>query len=269
MQAQNRSLASTAIRLSEKVDAGTARVSYLARLLDVLEAVGDERETPPSVSEIAQATDIPLSTVSRLLALLGERRLVRRLPRGRYGLGVGIYRMALRGLSALVDLEALEATVRTLARATGESASAGLLVDDRIVLVARRESEHRLRMTAQVGDVVDPHLSAMGKAVLAYLGQTRRLEIVGTAVGARAASVLDELSSELERVRSEGFARDEETYAPGLRCRAAPILGLDGSAIGAVSVAGPAGRFTPAVANDAMPLLIAETTTLSVSGADA
>lgn len=260
-------MASTTFRLSEKAAVGTARVSYLARLLDVLEAVGAEQETPPRVSEIAQVTGIPVSTVSRLLSLLGERRFVRRLPRGRYGLGVGVYRMALRGLTALVDLEALGATVRTLAKATGESASAGLLVDDRIVLVARRESEHRLRITAQVGDVVDPHLSAMGKAVLAYVDRTRRLDVLGAAVGEDAGSVLDGLADELDLVRSEGFARDEETYAPGLRCRAAPILGLAGVALGAISVAGPAGRFTPTAANDAMPLLIGETTALSMSGA--
>lgn len=248
---------------------GTARVSYLARLLDVLEAVGAEREAPAGVSEIAHATGIPVSTVSRLLALLAERRFVRRLPRSRYGLGVEIHRMALRGLTTLVDLEALEATVRKLAMATGESASAGLLIDDRIVLVARRESEHRLRITARVGDVVDPHLSAMGKAVLAHLDEARRLDVLGAAVGEDAGSVLDDLADELDLVRGEGFARDEETYAPGLRCRAAPILGPAGVALGAISVAGPAGRFTPTAANDAMPLLIGETTTLSMSGAGA
>ena len=268
LRAQNRSVASTTVRLSETERAGAQRVSYLARLLDVLEEVGAEPEAPPSVSEIAQATGIPLSTVSRLLALLGERGFVRRLPRSRYGIGVGIYRMALAGLSALVDVEALEQTVRTLATATGESASAGLLVDDRVVLVARRESEHRLRLTAQVGDVVDPHLSAMGKAVLAHLDRVRRLDILTAAVGGDAESLLDGLARELEGVRRDGFARDEETYAPGLRCRAAPLLGPTGAAFGAISVAGPAGRFTPAAAEEAMPLLLAETRALSVVGGD-
>lgn len=262
-------MTSSTVRLSENDGVAPAPVSYLARLIDVLEALGEEPETPRRLSEIASRTGIPLSTASRLVLLLSERRLVRRSAGGGYSLGPRLYELALRGLSCLADLDALEAAVRRLARVTGESASAGLLLGDSVVLVARRDSEHRLRMSARVGDVVDAYRSAMGKAVLAHLGPEQRLEVLAATVGPDAQGVLRVLEPELEDVRREGFARDEETYAPGLRCRAAAILGVNGVAFGAISVAGPAGRFTPDAAEAATQRLLAETTALSLAGAAA
>lgn len=263
-------MASSVLRLSEKQRNAAGRVSYLGRLLDVLELVGAEHERPLGLTEITQQTGIPLSTVSRLLALLSERHFVRRLPSGRYTPGPALFQIALRGLAGLGDIESLEATVRSISRATGESASAGLLIDDQIVLVARRESEHLLRIATRVGDVVQPHVSAMGKAVLAHLEPARRLELLAAAVGPEADGILRWLTPELDRIRADGFACDEATFVAGLRCRAAPIIGYGGAAIGAISVAGPASRFTLAAAEAAIPKLLAETAALSLdSGATA
>jgi IclR family acetate operon transcriptional repressor len=170
--------------------------------------------------------------------------------------------LGLRSLRRL-PAERYRDAVRGLWEATGESVSVGLVMGDEIVLVARHESHHRLRVVAAVGDVIPPHRSAMGKAVLAHIGEARRRGLLAAAVGEDAETVARELEDELERAAVEGFARDEEVFAVGLRCIAAPLLGADGEAVGAVSIAGPTVRFRREVADSFVPELLEQTRVLS------
>jgi IclR family acetate operon transcriptional repressor len=95
----------------------------------------------------------------------------------------------------------------------------------------------------------------MGKAILARLGPERQLAVLRNAVGPDAGRIRDELAGELETIRVHGYALDEETYSPGLRCRAAAFLDEDGLAVGGISVAGPAARFSFEKATECLPML--------------
>ena len=103
----------------------------------------------------------------------------------------------------------------------------------------------------------------MGKAILSHVGSARRESLLAAAVGRRAPEVALELEAELERAALDGFARDEEVFAVGLRCIAAPLLGADGEAVGAVSIAGPTARFGHDVAESFVPALVEQTRALS------
>jgi IclR family acetate operon transcriptional repressor len=54
----------------------------------------------------------------------------------------------------------------------------------------------------------------------------------------------EKLLQELERIRQEGIALDNEEFDLGLRCVAAPIFGTEGEIIASISVSGPANRIT-------------------------
>ncbi|MCF6476911.1 hypothetical protein FAF44_52675, partial [Nonomuraea sp. MG754425] len=181
-----------------------------------------------------------------------------------YAAGPRLLHLAVRTLDQVHAADRLKASVETLAEQTGESATAGLLVGNEIVLVARKEPAHSLRAVARVGDVLHPHTSAMGKAVLAMLPTPRQLDILRTAVGEHAEQALTDTHAELATAREQGFAVDEESYAIGLRCRAAAILDRSGHAVGGISIAGPAARFTRENANACVPALLAETRRLSL-----
>jgi IclR family acetate operon transcriptional repressor len=50
------------------------------------------------------------------------------------------------------------------------------------------------------------------------------------------------LRTELEQVRQQGYALDDEEHAVGLRCVAAPIFDENGQALAAISLSGPKAR---------------------------
>jgi IclR family acetate operon transcriptional repressor len=50
---------------------------------------------------------------------------------------------------------------------------------------------------------------------------------------------------ELEKIRRQGYAVDDEEAVQGARCVSAPILNSEGEPIAAVSVSGPVTRVSP------------------------
>ncbi|HWL96727.1 MAG TPA: IclR family transcriptional regulator [Nocardioidaceae bacterium] len=242
--------------------------SYLARLLHVLEFVA-EHTGAVTLTEVSEGTGVPVSTASRLMGLLTERGYLVRGTSGSYTLGPRLAHLGLRTVAHLRGTQRLEEAARDLSTKTGESVSAGLLVGAEIVLVARQEAAHPLRVVARVGDIIPAHVSAMGKAILAHLPEERRRQMLSAGVGAdKATAVLADLRGELEQVLGDGYACDEQTYAVGQRCRAAAVLDHNGEAVGGLSIAGPAARYTPEFADDSVPHLLAATAALGTPGGD-
>jgi DNA-binding IclR family transcriptional regulator len=56
---------------------------------------------------------------------------------------------------------------------------------------------------------------------------------------------VEKAHGELERIRRMGWALSRGEYRDGLSCVAAPIFGLDGEVVAAMSVAGPDERVIP------------------------
>jgi DNA-binding IclR family transcriptional regulator len=53
---------------------------------------------------------------------------------------------------------------------------------------------------------------------------------------------VEALRTEVEQVREQGWARDNEEYNPGVGCIAAPVRDHEGQIIAALTVSGPAER---------------------------
>ena len=229
--------------------------NYLSRLLGVLDAVVDA-DPAPTAMEVGERLGIPQSTAFRLLTDLVDRGLLQRSETGELVPGPHLLHLGLRALGRWENGRELESLTVGLAARIPESVSAGLLVGDEIVLVARQEPDSPLRVVARVGDIIAPHVSALGKAILARLDPVRLRRVLVRAVGPdEADAVADKLAAELDRTREIGFAVDEGEYALGQRCRAVALVHDVTGVYGGLSVAGPSARFAVAEADAAAELL--------------
>jgi IclR family acetate operon transcriptional repressor len=161
----------------------------------------------------------------------------------------------MQALEQLPHWTAASAVVAELGELTGESASFGLLIGEEIVVIARHNSPQMLTAVATVGDVLSPHTSALGKAILANAPPDRRKRIVGRFVPGGADQILDSLESELAETVQCGYSVDEEAFLPGMRCRAVPVVDARSALLAGISVSGPSVRFTAARAEAVIPLL--------------
>lgn len=240
---------------------GAGGVQSVERAFHLLELLADSGDS--SLTALSAAIALPAPTTHRLLKTLVALGYVRQLPDRRYGLGLGLVRLAGRidthvGPVALPHLDAL-------AQVVGESANLAVLEGDQVVYVGQSPSPHPMRMFTEVGHRAPAHSTGVGKAMLAQLPDEQVSQIVRRAGMPRATgrtiTDLDTLRAELGEIRRQGFATDDGEQEEGVTCYAVPIP--DVPVPMAISVSGPAFRMGDEVAEKAVPVLRREAEAIS------
>ncbi len=222
----------------------------LARGLEILEALAGEREL--ALGEIAARTRLSPSTAHRLLAtLVAHGYALQSRPSGRYMLGYRLTELAGAVGERTARLRAMaRPALERIQSATGEAANLSVLAGASAVYIDQVEGTRAVRMLARIGASVPAHASAAGKALLARSPDGAAAERFGDgplpAYTATTITSRDELAAELERVRSRGWATDDEEHEPGVGCVAAAIVDRHGEPLAALSVSAPIQRIAAA-----------------------
>jgi IclR family acetate operon transcriptional repressor len=145
--------------------------------------------------------------------------------------------------------------LRKLRDLTRETANLAVVDDEFIIVLTRMESREIMRSLTKVGGRVAMVASGVGKAVLA----TYSNEDVSAIIHHHGMPRLTEKSivrpgdlfKELEKVRRQGFAIDDEEACMGLRCIAAVVYNDCAEPLAAISVSGMTSRLT----DERLPML--------------
>ncbi len=200
------------------------------------------------VSEIAHALDLSTTTAHRLLQTLLIRKAVQQDPTSRqYSLAL---QMLLYGKAVLDQWDFIRSAhpmLGELSKSVRETVFMGVLDDFELVYVDHVDShDHVLRMTPQLGRRQPCHCTALGKVLLAHVTSAeldefftrRKLEQITENTITRP----EVLREELHRIGQQGYAVDQEEVEIGICCVAAPIWGMRGHVLAAISVSGPSTR---------------------------
>jgi DNA-binding IclR family transcriptional regulator/sugar lactone lactonase YvrE len=226
-------------------------VGVLDKVMLVLEAVVAAGGDGVRVTELAPRVGLPVGTVHRLVVALVHWRLLRQDAQSKtYGLGPRLSELAEAAL-ADVDLRTVARPgVVRLADLTGETAIAVVFEGDRLVCIAKEDGRGPLRTSMAIGDRLPLHATAAGKAALAFAEPERQMALLARLRPQRFTDRtlvdLGRLDAELQGVRIDGFAIEDEEHAPGIRSIAAPIVDLRSNAVGAIAVTGASVALTPA-----------------------
>jgi DNA-binding IclR family transcriptional regulator len=209
---------------------------------------------PLSLNDLAAATQLPKSTLIRLLSVLADLEYVVRVDdRPSYRLGHKVQALAAAYVTSL-DLSVSAAKyLAPLAQRTGQTANLGALDGDQVLHICGSEPDRPLRFTAAPGTRDDAYCTGLGKLLLAYVDESRlRLHTPAEPFQkftGKTITTLDALARELRRTRKQGFALDDNELSVGLRCVAVPVI-LDGQCRAAISVSGASAEFTPKKQDD-------------------
>ncbi|MFF4017960.1 IclR family transcriptional regulator [Streptomyces sp. NPDC001843] len=236
--------------------------SSLRRALTVLEYVRDHAGTGRgmSLTRIADDLGINKSTVLRLATPLMEADLlVRDRETGWFRLGHGTLRLGQAYLSSL-DMRTVAAEpLRLLQQAVGETCHLVVYEPPDVVYIDKVENETNVRMASRVGSRVPAYRTAVGKAILAWLGEEAFRIVVAAGmppVTEHTCTDPERLRAELGRVRRLGYAIDDRENECEVRCVAAPVFDHTDQAIGALSVSGLTTRMTPARVREVGPMVV-------------
>jgi IclR family transcriptional regulator, KDG regulon repressor len=225
------------------------RIESLAKALTILRLFKINK-TEWGVTEIARELDMQKSTVYRLLATMQEFGFVRKCEDGiTYRLGLSLFELGSVVSNSFVFRDIADPYMRKLSERSGESVHLGVLSDNEVMSIEGVESQSPLKSSIIVGKRVPLYCTGIGKALLAFLPENKRQEIIKnihfekftkqTIADSRA------LEEELELTWKRGYATDKEEHDLGIACVAAPIFGYGGALEGSLSISGPSVRLTP------------------------
>ena len=208
-----------------------------------------KREGEWSVTEIAQALYLPLTTAHRQVSTLAETGLLyQNRTTSRYRLGLEAFLLGSRVEIVRLLEETVGARIEKLAHELNESVHVSIPDGTESVAVLKAGSSHYLAAMPQVGDRRELHATAVGRCLLAFNCQNcydafRFMERPLAAYTGRTLVDRREIDRALQEVRAHGYSIDDEEVEEGLVCIGTPILSRRGVCIAAMSCSVPKQRY--------------------------
>lgn len=253
-------MAELKIRKEDMADIKIAGDTPTLRLFSLLELIaGQDRQF--TLQDLVDSTDLPKPTLHRMLQQLESAGMLLRESDGRhYCVGWRLRRMAEDLLLNDTKYGARHAVLRALGNELGENCNLTALSGNEVLYLDRVESDEPLRFYLRPGSRVPVYCSASGKILLAQLPPAQRRRLLSNvsfeAYTKNTLSSLEELEKELEKVKEQGYAFDNEEFLPGLFCVAVLVPRANGSRSNlAVATQAPIMRMTPDKALAALPAL--------------
>jgi IclR family KDG regulon transcriptional repressor len=225
----------------------SSAVKTVAKVLDILDQLGSVGR-PVSVSEVATLTGINVSTAHRLLQTLTRRHYIEQAEDTRaYTLGPRLFELGSAYARNLDLVGAARPLIEQLRDATHETIHLALLRDRDVVEICTAGSRQAVTVTRGAGRRDPASCTATGKIMLASLaqGELERFLAQGPlpALTKRSITTCEALLADLDRVRVDGYAIDNQELSEDVCCIGVPVHGGGGRVVAALSIAMPRERF--------------------------
>ena len=197
------------------------------------------------LTELAERLGVAKPTVHALLRTLEAEGLVRKDPQTlRYALGPGVLRLS----NAFLETHELRMRSLTwadlLAVRANEAVWVAVPIDDHVLVVHHAFRPEGAVQILEVGASIPWHTCALGKAMVAFLPEKTRTELLNAElVPLTGHSIVDPsvLAAQLDEVTKVGYALENQESALGDAGVAAPVFDRSGL-VGAIGVVGPVER---------------------------
>ncbi|MCD8043699.1 MAG: IclR family transcriptional regulator [Tannerellaceae bacterium] len=202
-----------------------------------------------TLQDIKADLDISQTTAYRILnTLVRLGYLLYNEETKRYKLSRKLLTLGFRSLNEHNLLETVLPRLRDLRDLVEETACFGVLGSKKGIFIEQAQGHHTFRFVLTPGKPFELHCSAPGKAIMAYLPNTVRDRYLSfmefTRFNERTIVTCEAYLEELEKVRREGYALDNEEELSGVICVGAPVFNFTGYPCGAIWISGPKDRLT-------------------------
>lgn len=233
--------------MDERLDSDY-KVKSVDRALHLLEIMAEEKREV-ELKELCKKTHINITTLYRLLWTLQNRGFIAQNPHTeRYRLGLKLLQLGHAVIDQIELRKIALPFLEKLMEKTGETANLVVLDQGEAVYIDKVESPASLRMFFRIGRQAPAHATGVGRVLLAALPSEKVTEIIKSKglckLTENTITSPENLQKELERIRENGFAIDNEECEVGAKCIAAPIRDYTNQVVAAVSISGPSARLS-------------------------
>ena len=194
-----------------------------------------------NLTEIVTATHLTKSTAFRMVSTLELLGYLERDPETRqYHPGLKVLQLGFTALNSLDVAQIGQPYLKSLSDACGETTNMAIREGAEIVYVARNVTRQIIGVNVQRGSRAPAYCTSMGKAQLIDLSPKELFDLLGEGpylkMTPNTIMYLKDMVLELEKIRQQGYAVNDEELAIGLRSVAAPIRGIGWKIVAAINI---------------------------------
>ncbi len=220
------------------------QLSAVNRTILILETLSKTKKI--NLEQLAKKTDLPKPSLLRFLNSLINLGYVYKDNNDLYSLTLKMFSIGSNSLSHINLIDIAAPFADELCNYFNETVHMGILDEDHAVYVLKRESSYTIRMYSRVGKRIPLYCTAIGKNLLSDLNQKdidNYLDSTKIIPFTKYTLSKEELKSQLELIREQGWAEDDQEHEEGITCIGASIRDFSGEIVAALSVSWPIFRF--------------------------
>lgn len=226
-------------KMNEKIN------SSIDKTLNILEVIALNGKGV-SLADIVKSSGVPKTTAFRILEILAAREYVTwRKDNEKYSIGIKTLEIGVTGLMGQDIVDVSIPHLQDLSLSVGETSFLAVYNSGDVVYLYKAEGTSSIQTTAHLGSRRPAYCTALGKVILANLPIEESDRIFQKKLQKFTEKTVTErikLYEEFAKIRTSGYAVDDEGIEHGLYCMAVPIYNFTGSVIAAISVSGPIKR---------------------------
>lgn len=230
----------------------TPTIRSIKRAADILDACAEEDE-PIRLRDLMARTQLPKTTVIRILETLSTEGLVWTTEDGRAMLGPRFLRWAEISGRAWRVPEDIAQVLRTLVNFSGETVALYVRSGYSRVCIFYEQGTRSVRHVVPEGTLLPLWCGAPSKILLEG-ADVKTIGEIAARSGGRVTPT--ELAKSILNSAEQGFSISHGEREPGASSVAAPVRSRDGTVVAALSLSGPTSRFSEDFIKDNVPSLI-------------
>lgn len=223
-------------------------VQSVDRTLTLLEVLSDYSDGL-GITEISDLVGLHKSTVHRLIStLIYKGYVVQDKESNKYKITFKLFELGSKKVDKLDLLKISKPYTKMLMESINEVVHLIIREEADIVYIDKVEANNTISMKSRIGNRAPMYCTATGKAMLAFLPKDEILKVWHSSKIAKLTenTITDFITfkKELQAIRENGYAIDNEENEIGVKCVGAPIFNMSGDVVAAISVTGPVTRIT-------------------------
>lgn len=222
------------------------QIPSIVRAFQIMEALSNH-PSGMTITQLSRMFGLPVSSTSAILNTLHSIGYLVKEDSS-FVLGTRVLEMGNRVLQEMELRKVLEIPLRKLVDRVSITAHAGILEGTSFVLIEKIEDRGFIKVNTYVGCQCHLHCTALGKTLLAFQEDQRRERLLKRLSLPRftpnTITDVNHLRREVEKIREQGYAIDDEEEGLGIRCIGAPVFDREGKVLAAISLTGTTSQIT-------------------------
>lgn len=229
------------------------------KALDILEGLS-HFPSGASLAELCECTELNKSSAYRILCALTERKYVIRDDVSKtYKLSFKILSLSSAVLDSIEIKKLARTQLRTLSEISGETVHLLCRDGNEGLYIDKIDTPNTIGLKSQVGKRIPLYCTGGGKVLLAFADTDFRIKYLETThLTAHTKNTITDpeiLMAELEKIRKQGYALDDQEHHDNITCVSVPVFSRNGEIEASISISAPSYRFSTDLALSYIPAM--------------